>query len=55
MAWLQGEELDLVEILEDVGDGRNFKDVTEYAKPCPTMCMLPKISREAAQVSVGRV
>jgi hypothetical protein len=32
MAWLQWEELDLVEILEDVGDGRNFKDVTEYAK-----------------------
>jgi superfamily II DNA helicase RecQ len=32
MAWLQREELDLTEILEDVGDGRNFKDVTEYAK-----------------------
>jgi superfamily II DNA helicase RecQ len=32
MAWLQREELDLVEILEDVGDGRNFEDVMEYAK-----------------------
>jgi superfamily II DNA helicase RecQ len=32
MAWLQREELDLTEILEDIGDGRNFEDVTEYAK-----------------------
>jgi superfamily II DNA helicase RecQ len=32
MAWLQREELDLVEIFEDVGDGRDFEDVVEYAK-----------------------
>ena len=32
MAWLQREELDLTEILEDVGDGRNFEDVKEYTK-----------------------